>query len=114
MKLQELEGKKVGICVSGGLDSKTVATRLRQAGVECVAFTADLAQPDEDDIENVREKMQPTGVETVIVSSETAGAELRYTTDGSSVDESSPEYMSPFEVGVGIMRLYSSLARGCR
>ena len=40
-----------------------VATRLRQAGVECVCFTADLAQPDEDDIENVREKMAPTGVE---------------------------------------------------
>ena len=67
MKLKELEGKKVGICVSGGLDSKTVATRLRQAGVECVAFTADLAQPDEEDIEDVREKMRPTGVETVIV-----------------------------------------------
>jgi len=67
VKLQELEGKKVGICVSGGLDSKTVATCLRQAGVECVAFTADLAQPDEDDIEGVREKMRPTGVETVIV-----------------------------------------------
>lgn len=67
MKLQELEGKKVGICVSGGLDSKTVATRLRQAGVACVAFTADLAQPDEADIEDVREKMRPTGVETVIV-----------------------------------------------
>lgn len=67
VQLHQLEGKKVGICVSGGLDSKTVATRLRQAGVECVCFTADLAQPDEDDIENVREKMRPTGVETVIV-----------------------------------------------
>lgn len=67
VQLHQLEGKKVGICVSGGLDSKTVATRLRQAGVECVCFTADLAQPDEDNIENVREKMRPTGVETIIV-----------------------------------------------
>jgi len=58
---------KVGICVSGGLDSKTVTARLLQAGVECICFTADLAQPDEDDIENVREKMAPTGAETVIV-----------------------------------------------
>lgn len=65
--LHQLEGKKVGICVSGGLDSKTVATRLRQAGVECISFVADLAQPDESDIEQVREKMRPTGVETVIV-----------------------------------------------
>jgi argininosuccinate synthase len=67
VQLHQLEGKKVGICVSGGLDSKTVATRLKQAGVECICFTADLAQPDEDNIENVREKMRPTGVETVIV-----------------------------------------------
>ncbi|MCA9683821.1 MAG: argininosuccinate synthase [Myxococcales bacterium] len=67
MLLQQLQGKKVGICVSGGLDSKTVATRLMQAGVDIVCFTADLAQPDEDDIENVREKMRPTGAETVIV-----------------------------------------------
>ncbi|KIG13145.1 Argininosuccinate synthase [Enhygromyxa salina] len=67
MLLHQLEGKKVGICVSGGLDSKTVATRLKQAGVECIAFVADLAQPDESDIEHVREKMRPTGVETVIV-----------------------------------------------
>ncbi len=67
MRLHELEGHKVGICVSGGLDSKTVTTRLIQAGIECVCFTADLAQPDEDDIENVRTKMRPTGAETVIV-----------------------------------------------
>jgi len=67
VRLQQLEGMKVGICVSGGLDSKTVTARLLQAGVECICFTADLAQPDEDDIENVREKMAPTGAETVIV-----------------------------------------------
>src|SRR5690606_8554172 len=67
VRLSELQGKKVGICVSGGLDSKTVATRLTQAGVECICFTADLAQPDEDNIENDREKMRPTGAETVIV-----------------------------------------------
>lgn len=67
MLLHQLEGHKVGICVSGGLDSKTVTTRLREAGIDCLCFTADLAQPDEDDIENVRTKMTPTGAETVIV-----------------------------------------------
>lgn len=67
MRLQQLEGMKVGICVSGGLDSKTVTSRLMQAGVECICFTADLAQPDEQNIEDVREKMAPTGAETVIV-----------------------------------------------
>ncbi len=67
MLLKDLEGEKVGICVSGGLDSKTVATRLQQAGADCLCFTADLAQPDETDINDVIEKMRPTGVETIIV-----------------------------------------------
>jgi len=65
--LEQLKGHKVGICVSGGLDSKTVATRLRQRGVDCLCFTADLAQPDESDIQDVVEKMAPTGVETIAV-----------------------------------------------
>jgi argininosuccinate synthase len=67
MRIEELSGKKIGICVSGGLDSKTVTTRLKQAGLDVLCFTADLAQPDEKNIEDIREKMRPTGAETVIV-----------------------------------------------
>jgi argininosuccinate synthase len=65
--LNELKGHKVGICVSGGLDSKTVTTRFLEAGVDCICFTADLAQPDETDIQDVVEKMRPCGAETVAV-----------------------------------------------
>ncbi len=67
MRYQELKNDRLGICVSGGLDSKTVAKRLKEAGLDVLCFTADLAQPDESDISNVREKMAPCGVETVIV-----------------------------------------------
>lgn len=67
MRLTDLQGKKLGICVSGGLDSKTVTLRLKEAGCDVVCFTADLGQPDEDNIEDIREKMAPTGAETVIV-----------------------------------------------
>lgn len=67
MNLDELAGSKLGICVSGGLDSKTVTRRLIEAGCDVVCFTADLGQPDEEDIEDVRKKMQPTGAETIIV-----------------------------------------------
>ena len=67
MRIEDLEGQKVGICVSGGLDSKTVAHVLRTAGVDVVCFTADLGQPDEEDISGVVAKMAPTGVETVVV-----------------------------------------------
>eukprot|EP00930_Biecheleria_cincta_P058110 TRINITY_DN43961_c0_g1_i1.p1 TRINITY_DN43961_c0_g1~~TRINITY_DN43961_c0_g1_i1.p1 ORF type:complete len:459 (+),score=94.36 TRINITY_DN43961_c0_g1_i1:71-1378(+) len=60
-------GDVVGICVSGGLDSKTVALRLRLAGVKVKCFTADIGQPDEDDINDIVKKMAPCGVETIIV-----------------------------------------------
>lgn len=67
MTLDELKKEKVGLCVSGGLDSRTVAAKLVEEGVGLICFTADLAQPDEDDISGVERKMGACGVETVIV-----------------------------------------------
>ena len=61
------KGKRVGVCVSGGLDSKTVCKRLVMEGMDVLAFSADLGQPDEDDIMNVKKRMATTGVDTVIV-----------------------------------------------
>ena len=67
LTVKDMKGRKIGICVSGGLDSKTIAMRLREAGADVLCFTADLGQPDEKDIRDVRKKMEPCGVETVIV-----------------------------------------------
>ena len=67
MKLSNLKGKTVGVCVSGGLDSKTVTKRLMEEDINVICFSADLAQPDEDDIKNVIRKMAPCGAETVLV-----------------------------------------------
>ena len=67
MRIHELDNQKIGICVSGGLDSKTVTTRLLEAGLDVQCFSADLAQPDEENIEDIIVKMAPTGAETIIV-----------------------------------------------
>jgi argininosuccinate synthase len=67
MRIDDLKGQKIGICVSGGLDSKSVTARLIEAGLDVVGFTADLAQPDETDIEDIPRRMAPTGAETRIV-----------------------------------------------
>ncbi len=75
MRLADLKGQTVGLCVSGGLDSRTVAHKLKQAGVNVLCFTADLAQPDEADIRDVAKKMAPCGVETEIVDLKAAMAE---------------------------------------
>jgi len=79
MKLENLKDKTVGMCVSGGLDSKTVTKRLIEAGVDVICFSADLAQPDEDDIQNVVRKMQPCGAETVLVDLKAEMAEACFT-----------------------------------
>lgn len=72
---KDLKGKKVGVCVSGGLDSKTVCKRLVEEGLEVLAFSADLGQPDEDDINNVRDRMSTCGVDTIIIDLKEAMAE---------------------------------------
>jgi len=67
MTISDLRNEKVGICVSGGLDSKTVTRRLVEEKIDVTCFVADLAQPDEDDISGVAARMAPCGAETVIV-----------------------------------------------
>ncbi len=75
MALKDLDGEKLGICVSGGLDSRSVTRKLIDLGIDVIGFTADLAQPDEDDINNVAAKMAPCGAETVIVDLKESMAE---------------------------------------
>ena len=67
MRIHDLKNEKIGICVSGGLDSKTVTARLLQEGLDVLCFSADLAQPDEENIQDIVTKMAPTGAETIIV-----------------------------------------------
>eukprot|EP00967_Tisochrysis_lutea_P073843 scaffold98987_cov29-Tisochrysis_lutea.AAC.1 len=62
LSVNDLRGKLVGVCVSGGLDSKTVSKRLVEGGCKVLAFSADLGQPDEDDIQNVAKRMATCGV----------------------------------------------------
>ncbi len=75
LTLADLKGLTVGACVSGGLDSRTIAKVLMDAGVNVVAFSADLGQPDEKDINDIKKRMAPCGVETVIVDLKDAMAE---------------------------------------
>lgn len=75
LTIQQLKGEKVGACVSGGLDSRTIAKKLVASGVPVTAFTADLGQPDEQDINDIRDRMAPCGVDTIIVDLKEAMAE---------------------------------------
>jgi len=80
MHLRDLHGETLGICVSGGLDSRTVTRRLIEAGCKVVCFTADLGQPDEVDIEDVQRRMEATGAESHVVDLKPQMAEACFAT----------------------------------
>jgi len=68
MTLKELIGKKAGICVSGGLDSRAITKKMTESGIKVLCFTADLDQPDETDIGQIRKRMAPCGAKTIVVN----------------------------------------------
>jgi len=62
--LQHLpEGQKVGIAFSGGLDTSAALLWMRQKGAVPYAYTANLAQPDEDDYSAIPKKAMAYGAE---------------------------------------------------
>ncbi len=61
MRLADLKGKTVAFLASGGLDSCTITRWLTEEGVRVVAVTADLAQPDETNLDAIRERMLACG-----------------------------------------------------
>ena len=76
MNIHDLHGKTVGAAVSGGLDSCTITKWLVDNGVNVVCFTADLGQPDERNVDEIRERMLACGAkEAVIVDAKDALAE---------------------------------------
>ncbi|MEW6751754.1 MAG: argininosuccinate synthase [Candidatus Latescibacterota bacterium] len=68
MDVADLRGKRIVVAVSGGLDSCTITHWLTAHGVEVVAYTADLGQPDEADIEDVRRRMLACGAREIVLA----------------------------------------------
>jgi argininosuccinate synthase len=67
MKAQDLQGKTIAFAGSGGLDSCTITRWLTDLGVNVVCFTADLGQPDEDDVSAIRERMLLAGAKEFVL-----------------------------------------------
>jgi argininosuccinate synthase len=61
MTVHDLKGKTVAFAASGGLDSCTVTKWLTEHGVTVVCFTADLAQPDETNFNEIETRMRACG-----------------------------------------------------
>lgn len=46
-------GSRIGIAFSGGLDTRTAVAWMKEQGLSVFSYTADLAQPDEDDVSSI-------------------------------------------------------------
>jgi argininosuccinate synthase len=56
-------GEKVGIAFSGGLDTSAAVAWMREKGAVPCAYTADLGQPDEPDLDTVPDRAKVYGAE---------------------------------------------------
>lgn len=75
MNFKQLKGQTIGAAVSGGLDSCTITQWLVDNGVDVVAFTADLGQPDEVNIDDIKYRMIASGAkEAVLIDAKEAMA----------------------------------------
>lgn len=61
MNASQLRGQTIAFAASGGLDSCTITKWLSEQGVRVVCFSADLAQPDEVDFDEIRQRMLACG-----------------------------------------------------
>ena len=73
MNIEHIRGKTVGAAVSGGLDSCTITRWLADNGVNVVCYTADLGQPDEVDIDDIRTRMLASGAKDTRTSTSLSG-----------------------------------------
>ncbi|MBN1516052.1 argininosuccinate synthase [Candidatus Sumerlaeota bacterium] len=67
MKASELKGQTIAFAGSGGLDSMTITRWLTDLGVKVISMTVDLGQPDDPDLEAVRQRMLAAGAQDAVV-----------------------------------------------
>ena len=99
-ELKEKDMTVVGGAVSGGLDSCTVAHWLRENGFEVQAFTVDLGQPDEENLDAIKDRMIGCGAsDAAIIPGRAALAEA-----GLKVIQSQARYEGGYWNTTGIAR----------
>lgn len=67
MHIFDLKGKTVALASSGGLDSCTVTKWMEEHGVNVISMTADLGQPDEISIDEIKTRMLKSGAKEAIL-----------------------------------------------
>lgn len=100
MQAHELKGQTIAFAASGGLDSCTVTRWLTDLGVKVVSLTLDLGQPDDPDLEAVRQRMLASGaIEAVVIDGRAGLAD-----EGVLVAQAQAKYEGEYWNTTGIAR----------
>ena len=100
MQAHELKGQTIAFAASGGLDSCTVTRWLTDLGVKVVSLTLDLGQPDDPDLEAVRQRMLASGaIEAVVIDGRAGLAD-----EGVLVAQAQAKYEGDYWNTTGIAR----------
>ncbi|MCC6952565.1 MAG: argininosuccinate synthase [Deltaproteobacteria bacterium] len=106
MKASDLKGQTIVFAASGGLDSCTITRWLTDLGVKVVCATAHLGQPDEPDMDLIRQRMLASGaVDHVLVDARNELAEA-----GLNVLQSQSTYEGRYWNTTGIARYVTTKA----
>ena len=100
MNANDLKGKTIAFAGSGGLDSCTITRWLTDLGVNVVSVTLDLGQPDEVNLNEVRERMLASGAkDSVVIDGRAALSE-----EGMKFIQSQSTYVGDYWNTTGIAR----------
>lgn len=100
MNAHQLKNQTIAFAGSGGLDSCTITRWLTDQDVKVVCITLDLGQPDETDLEQVRQRMLAAGAaEAIVIDGREALAE-----EGLKVVQSQAKYEGDYWNTTGIAR----------
>jgi argininosuccinate synthase len=100
MNINDLKGKKIAFAGSGGLDSCTITRLLTDYGVRITCFTADLAQPDEESMDDIRKRMLACGAEDFVL----LDAKAALAKAGMNVIQAQAQYEGEYWNTTGIAR----------
>jgi argininosuccinate synthase len=75
---EKITTEKVGICVSGGLSSLTVAAALAESGAPATALVADIGQVAHDELCSLARSLEAIGIPTIIVDLRDRMAEMAF------------------------------------
>ena len=101
-------GERVGIAFSGGLDTSAAVAWMREKGAQPYAYTANLGQPDEPDLDGVPDRAKQYGAEgarLIDCRTDQTLRQVKQISRGNTHQHNVPKKLKPIHLGILSKRL---------